>query len=58
LAEAEEDPNGRRELLTFVMVGRGSTGVRAGRSALAVLTHYRVDGRLPERLILLPPESC
>src|SRR5258708_18714692 len=38
LAEAEEDPNRRRELLTFVMVGAGPTGVELA-SALAVLTH-------------------
>ena len=36
LAEAEEDPNRRRELLTFVMVGAGPTGVEMA-SALAVL---------------------
>jgi NADH dehydrogenase len=38
LAEAEEDPKRRRELLTFVMVGAGPTGVELA-SALAVLTH-------------------
>jgi NADH dehydrogenase len=36
LAEAEEDTNRRRELLTFVMVGAGPTGVEMA-SALAVL---------------------
>jgi len=36
LAEAEEDPNRRRELLTFVMVGAGPTGVEMA-SALGVL---------------------
>jgi len=36
LAEAEEDPKRRRELLTFVMVGAGPTGVELA-SALAVL---------------------
>jgi NADH:ubiquinone reductase (H+-translocating) len=36
LAEAEEDPNRRRELLTFVMVGAGPTGVELA-SALALL---------------------
>ena len=36
LAEAEEDPHRRRELLTFVMVGAGPTGVELA-SALAVL---------------------
>src|ERR1700739_4208557 len=36
LAEAEEDPNRRRELLTFVMVGAGPTGVELA-SALAIL---------------------
>jgi NADH:ubiquinone reductase (H+-translocating) len=36
LSEAEEDVNRRRELLTFVMVGAGPTGVEMA-SALAVL---------------------
>ena len=36
LAEAEEDPNRRRDLLTFVMVGAGPTGVELA-SALALL---------------------
>jgi NADH dehydrogenase len=36
LAEAEEDQNRRRELLTFVMVGAGPTGVELA-SALALL---------------------
>jgi len=36
LGEAEEDENRRRELLTFVMVGAGPTGVEMA-SALAVL---------------------
>jgi NADH dehydrogenase len=43
LAEAEEDPNRRRELLTFVMVGAGPTGVELA-SALAVLTHTALMG--------------
>jgi NADH:quinone reductase (non-electrogenic) len=38
LAEAEEDPNRRRELLTFVMVGAGPTGVEMA-GALGVLVH-------------------
>jgi NADH:ubiquinone reductase (H+-translocating) len=37
VAEAEEDPKRRCELLTFVMVGAGPTGVELA-SALAVLT--------------------
>ena len=37
LAEAEEDPARRRELLTFVMVGAGPTGVEMA-SALGVFT--------------------
>src|SRR6201996_340963 len=36
LAEAEDDPNRRRELLTFVMVGAGPTGVEMA-GALGVL---------------------
>jgi NADH:quinone reductase (non-electrogenic) len=36
LAEAEEDPSRRRDLLTFVMVGAGPTGVELA-SALALL---------------------
>ena len=36
LAEAEDDPNRRRELLTFVMVGAGPTGVELA-SALSLL---------------------
>jgi NADH:ubiquinone reductase (H+-translocating) len=46
LAEAEEDANRRRELLTFVMVGAGPTGVEMA-SALAVLirTAFKKDFR-------------
>ena len=46
LAEVEEDPIRRRELLTFVMVGAGPTGVELA-SALAVLTRtaLRADYR-------------
>jgi NADH:ubiquinone reductase (H+-translocating) len=43
LAEAEVDPNRRRELLTFVMVGAGPTGVELA-GALAVLTHTTLMG--------------
>ena len=43
LAEAEEDPTRRRELLTFVMVGAGPTGVELA-SALAVLTRTALIG--------------
>src|SRR6202049_1360437 len=32
LAEAEEDPSRHRDLLTFVLVGAGSTGVEMARS--------------------------
>src|SRR6201987_1839301 len=38
LAEAEEDPRRHRELLTFVLVGAGPTGVEMA-GALAVLVH-------------------
>ena len=38
LAEAEEDPKRHRDLLTFVMVGGGPTGVELA-GALAVLIH-------------------
>jgi NADH:ubiquinone reductase (H+-translocating) len=37
-AEAEEDPSRHRELLTFVLVGAGPTGVEMA-SAIAVLVH-------------------
>src|ERR1700758_4050923 len=43
LAEAEEDPKRRRELLTFVMVGAGPTGVELA-SALGVLTRTALRG--------------
>ncbi len=38
LAEAEEDPSRHRDLLTFVLVGAGPTGVEMA-GALAVLVH-------------------
>jgi NADH:quinone reductase (non-electrogenic) len=38
LAEAEEDPSRHRELLTFILVGAGPTGVEMA-GALAVLVH-------------------
>src|SRR5882757_1970357 len=46
LAEAEEDPNRHRDLLTFVMVGAGPTGVElAGALAVLVRTTLRTDFR-------------
>ncbi len=46
LAEAEEDPNRRRELLTFVMVGAGPTGVElASALALLIRTALKADFR-------------
>jgi len=40
-AEAEEDPNRHRDLLTFILVGAGPTGVEMA-SALAVLVRGRM----------------
>jgi NADH dehydrogenase len=58
LAEAEEDPNRRRDLLTFVMVGAGPTGVELA-SALALLIRdalkadfRRIDPASP-RIVLI-----
>ena len=46
LAEAEEDPKRHRDLLTFVMVGAGPTGVElAGALAVLVRTTLRTDFR-------------
>jgi NADH dehydrogenase len=46
LAEAEEDPNRHRDLLTFVMVGAGPTGVElAGALAVLVRTTFRTGFR-------------
>src|ERR1700758_424620 len=46
LAEAEDDPNRRRELLTFVMVGAGPTGVEmAGALGGLVRTTLRANFR-------------
>jgi NADH:ubiquinone reductase (H+-translocating) len=46
LAEAEEDPNRRRELLTFVIVGAGPTGVElASALALLIRTALKADFR-------------
>ena len=46
LAEAEDDPNRRRELLTFVMVGAGPTGVEmAGALGVLVRTTMRANFR-------------
>jgi NADH:ubiquinone reductase (H+-translocating) len=46
LAEAEEDPNRHRELLTFVLVGAGPTGVEmAGALAVLVRTTLKSDFR-------------
>ncbi|MDR3555070.1 MAG: FAD-dependent oxidoreductase [Syntrophobacteraceae bacterium] len=45
-AEAEEDPSRHRDLLTFVLVGAGPTGVElAGEIALMVRTTLRSDFR-------------
>ena len=45
-AEAEEDPNRHRELLTFVMVGAGPTGVEmAGALAVLIRTTLKKDFR-------------
>ena len=46
LAEAEEDPKRHRDLLTFVMVGAGPTGVElAGALAVLIRTTLRTDFR-------------
>src|SRR6202451_2849120 len=46
LAEAEEDPSRHRELLTFVLVGAGPTGVEmAGALAILVRTALKSDFR-------------
>jgi NADH dehydrogenase len=46
LAEAEDDPNRRRDLLTFVMVGAGPTGVElAGALAVLIRTTLKKDFR-------------
>jgi NADH:ubiquinone reductase (H+-translocating) len=46
LAEAEEDPSRHRDLLTFVLVGAGPTGVEmAGALALFVRTTLKSDFR-------------
>ena len=46
LAEAEEDPSRHRDLLTFVLVGAGPTGVEmAGALALLVRTTLKSDFR-------------
>ena len=46
LAEAEEDPSRHRDLLTFVLVGAGPTGVEMA-GALAVLVTNHSEIRLP-----------
>ena len=46
LAEAEEDPNRHRDLLTFVLVGAGPTGVEmAGALAILVRTTLKSEFR-------------
>ena len=46
LAEGEEDPKRHRDLLTFVMVGAGPTGVElAGALAVLIRTTLRTDFR-------------
>ena len=57
-AEAEEDPRGHRELLTFVLVGAGPTGVEmAGALAVLVRTTLRSEFRridpLSARIVLV-----
>jgi NADH:ubiquinone reductase (H+-translocating) len=57
-AEAEEDPSGHRDLLTFVLVGAGPTGVEMA-GAIAVLVHNTLKSEFrrinPEaaRIVLL-----
>src|SRR5271163_1359975 len=53
LAEAEEDPSRHRELLTFILVGAGPTGVEMA-GALAVL----VRGTLKSEFRRVRPESA
>jgi NADH dehydrogenase FAD-containing subunit len=62
MAEAEEDPERHRDLLTFVLVGGGPTGVEMA-SAIAILvrgtlqsTFRRIDSR-EARIILLDRAS-
>jgi NADH:ubiquinone reductase (H+-translocating) len=46
LAEAEEDPSGHQDLLTFILVGAGPTGVEmAGALAVLVRTTLKSDFR-------------
>jgi NADH:quinone reductase (non-electrogenic) len=57
-AEAEEDPRGHRDLLTFVLVGAGPTGVEmAGALAVLVRTTLRSEFRridpLSARIVLV-----
>ena len=56
LAEAEEDPVRHRDLLTFVLVGAGPTGVEMA-GALAVLVRTTLK-KTSGGLILPPRESC
>jgi NADH:quinone reductase (non-electrogenic) len=53
LAEAEEDPNRHRDLLTFILVGAGPTGVEMA-SAIAVL----VRGTLKSEFRRIDPASA
>jgi NADH dehydrogenase len=55
-AEAEEEPSKHRELLTFVLVGAGPTGVEmAGALAVLVRPHF---ARNSDESIRCPLESC
>jgi NADH dehydrogenase FAD-containing subunit len=56
LAEAEEDPSRHRDLLTFVLVGAGPTGVEMA-GALAVL-YKPHSNQISAGSILHPPGLC
>jgi NADH dehydrogenase FAD-containing subunit len=45
LAEAEEDPSRHRDLLTFVLVGAGPTGVRPRTRGAGICAIDRNTGR-------------
>src|SRR5712664_4472990 len=61
-AEAEEDPSRHRDLLTFILVGAGPTGVElAGALAVLVQTTFRSEFRridpLSTRIVLVDMAS-
>src|SRR5882757_4720832 len=61
LAEAEEDPSRRRDLLTFILVGAGPTGVEmAGALAVFVRTTLKSDFRRidPRSARILPVDMA